>query len=234
MIFVKEELSRLERLIGIEAVEVLKTKKVIVFGVGGVGGYVCDSLARCGIGQIDIVDNDKVSLSNINRQIIALHSTVDRDKVDVMKERMVDINPDVTVNTYKIFFTPENSSEIDLSKYDYVIDAIDTVKSKIEICVRCDKLNIRLISSMGTGNKLDPTKLKIADIYETSVCPLARAVRNELKKKGIKKLKVLYSEEIPVTYAEGEEKRIPASCSFVPSAAGLIISSEVVKDLIKK
>lgn len=228
----KEELSRLEMLIGSEALSNLSSKKIIVFGVGGVGGYVCESLARSGIGQIDVVDNDTVSVSNINRQIIALHSTVNKDKVDVMKERMIDINPDIKVNTYKMFFTPENSREIDLSGYDYVIDAIDTVKSKIELCVICDKLGIKLISSMGTGNKLDPTAFKVSDIYKTSVCPLARAVRNELKKRGIKKLKVVYSTENPVLSTEGE-RRVPASSAFTPSVAGLIIASEVVKDLIK-
>ena len=228
----KEELSRLEMLIGEEAVERLATKKVIVFGVGGVGGYICESLARSGVGQIDIVDSDTVSVSNINRQIIALHSTVGRDKVEVMKERMLDINPDLVVNTRKTFFTPENSSELDLSKYDYVIDAIDTVKSKIELCVICDSLGIKLISSMGTGNKLDPTKFKVSDIYKTSVCPLARVMRTELKKRGIKKLKVVYSEETPVTSTVGE-RRVPASSAFTPSVAGLIIASEVVKDLIK-
>ena len=228
----KEELSRLEMLIGGEAVSKLSGKKVIVFGVGGVGGYVCESLARSGVGQIDIVDNDTVSVSNINRQIIALHSTIGKDKVEIMKERMIDINPEIKVNTYKMFFTPENSSEIDFSSYDYVIDAIDTVKSKIELCVICDRLGINLISSMGTGNKLDPTAFKVSDIYKTSVCPLARAVRNELKKRGIKKLKVVYSTENPVLNTE-VKARVPASSAFTPSVAGLIIASEVIKDLIK-
>lgn len=230
----KEEFSRLEKLIGTNNVERLSEKKVIVFGVGGVGGYACEALARSGVGQIDIVDNDTVSISNINRQIIALHSTIGRDKVEVMKERMLDINPKLIVNTYNLFYTPDNSNTIDLSKYDYVIDAIDTVTSKIELCVICDKLSIPLISSMGTGNKLDPTKFKISDIYKTSVCPLARAMRVELKKRGIKHLKVVYSEETPVINGIDENgKRVPSSSAFTPSVAGLIIASEVIKDLIK-
>jgi len=231
----KEELSRLEKLIGKEAVSALSSKSVIVFGVGGVGGYTCEALARSGLGQIDIVDNDTVSISNINRQIIALHSTVGKDKVEVMKERMLDINPEIIVNTYNVFYTPENSNIIDLSKYDYVVDAIDTVSSKIELCVICDKLSVPLISSMGTGNKLDPTKFKVSDIYKTSVCPLARAMRGELKKRGIKHLKVVYSEETPVVNGSEENgKRVPSSSAFTPSVAGLIIASEVVKDLVNK
>ncbi|MBQ7353741.1 MAG: tRNA threonylcarbamoyladenosine dehydratase [Clostridia bacterium] len=230
----KEELSRLEKLIGMNNVEKLFEKKAIVFGVGGVGGYACEALARSGVGQIDIVDNDTVSVSNINRQIIALHSTIGRDKVEVMKERMLDINPEIIVNAYNVFYTPDNSNIIDLSKYDYVVDAIDTVTSKIELCVVCDKLSIPLISSMGTGNKLDPTKFKVSDIYKTSVCPLARAMRVELKKRGIKHLKVVYSEETPVVNGcEENGKRVPASSAFTPSVAGLIIASEVIKDLIK-
>ena len=229
-----EELSRTAMLIGEENVEKLKKKSVIVFGVGGVGGYVCEALARSGIGKIDVVDNDVVSLSNINRQIIALHSTVGQKKVDVMKERMLDISPSIEVNTYDTFFTPQSSSEFDLTKYDYVIDAIDTVSGKLELAAICDSANIPIISSMGAGNKLNPCAFKVADIYKTSVCPLAKAVRLALKKRGVKKLKVVYSEETPVVIkAEQGGKRIPASCAFTPSVAGLIIASEVIKDLIK-
>ncbi len=233
-----EELLRTEMLLGRENVEKLKCKRVIVFGVGGVGGYTCEALARTGIGQIDLVDNDTVSLSNINRQIIALHSTVGRYKVDVMKERIYDINPTITVNTHNIFFTPEASSQFDLSKYDYVVDAIDTVSGKIELIRLCDKAGTPIISSMGAGNKLDPCAFKVSDIYKTSVCPLARVMRTELKKRGIKKLKVVYSEEKPISREiEGVQekgKRPPASCAFIPSVVGLIVASEVIKDLIKQ
>lgn len=227
-----EELSRLEMLVGKEAVEALKSKKVIIFGVGGVGGYACEALARCGIGQIDIVDNDTVSLSNINRQIIALHSTVGRAKVEVMRERMLDINPSIKINAICALYTPETSKDFDLSAYDYVVDAIDMVSGKVELAVRCQELNVRLISSMGAGNKLNPCAFKVADIYKTSVCPLARVMRAELKKRGIKKLKTVFSDELPVKQSDKNERYIPASCSFTPSVAGLIIASEVIKDLI--
>ncbi len=230
-----EELSRTIMLLGEENVEKLKNKKVIVFGVGGVGGYTCEALARTGVGRIDIVDNDTVSLSNINRQIIALHSTVGQKKVEAMKSRMIDINPNIVVNAFDIFYTPESSGDFDFTEYDYVIDAIDTVAGKIDLAERCDALNVPIISSMGAGNKLDPCAFKVADIYKTSVCPLAKAVRTALKKKGIKKLKTVYSEELPHLNTENDEKgkRIPASCAFIPSVVGLIIASEVVKDLIK-
>ena len=228
-----EELSRTIMLLGEENVNKLKDKKVIVFGVGGVGGYTCEALARTGIGRIDIVDNDTVSLSNINRQIIALHSTVGQKKVDVMKARMIDINPEIEINAYDMFYTPETADGFDFSKYDYVIDAIDTVAGKIDLAEKCDKLNVPIIASMGAGNKLDPCAFKVADIYKTSVCPLAKAVRTALKKKGVKKLKTVYSEEMPHVENIGEGKRTPASCAFIPSVVGLIIASEVIKDLIK-
>ena len=228
-----EELLRTEMLFGKEKVEKLKSKRVIVFGIGGVGGYVCEVLARTGIGQIDLVDNDTVSLSNINRQIIALHSTVGRYKVDVMKERIHDINPNITVNAYNTFFMPENASEIDLSVYDYVVDAIDTVKGKIALAEICTSLGVPIIASMGTGNKIDPGAFKVSDIYKTSVCPLARVMRTELKKRGIKRLKVVYSEELPISREiEGEGKRVPASCAFTPSSAGMLIAAEVIKNLM--
>ena len=230
-----EELLRTEMLIGKENVDKLRGKRVIVFGVGGVGGYTCEALARTGVGQIDIVDNDTVSVSNINRQIIALHSTVGRNKVDVMKERIFDINPTVTVNAYNTFFTPETSGSFDFSAYDYVVDAIDTVKGKIELAVLCERAGTPIISSMGAGNKLDPCAFKVSDIYKTSVCPLARVMRTELKKRGVKGLKVVYSEEKPISREIPLEngKRPPASCAFIPSVVGLIVASEVIKDLIK-
>ena len=227
-----EELSRLEMLIGEGSVKKLQSKKVIVFGIGGVGGYVCEALARCGVGRLDLVDSDTVSRSNINRQIIALHSTIGQKKVEVMKNRINDINPEIVVNAYDLFFSKESSNKIDFAEYDYVVDCIDTVSAKLEICVLCDKIGTPIISSMGTGNKLNPTMFKVADIYKTSVCPLARVMRGELKKRGIKKLKVVYSEETPVKL-DTEEKRVPASSAFTPSVAGLIIASEVVKDLIE-
>lgn len=230
-----EELSRTEMLIGKESVELLSTKRIIVFGIGGVGGYACEALARTGIGQIDLVDNDTVSLSNINRQIIALHSTVGKYKVDVMKERIFDINPSIKVNAINRLYTPETSCDFDLSAYDYVVDAIDMVSGKIELAVTCQRLGVPLISSMGTGNKLNPCGFKVSDIYKTSVCPLARVMRSELKKRGIKKLKVVFSEETPISREiEGQPKGryVPASIAFTPPTAGLVIASEVIKDLI--
>jgi len=230
-----EIFSRTEMLFGKENVEKLKNKRVIVFGIGGVGGYVCEALARTGVGKIDLVDNDTVSESNINRQIIALHSTVGKYKTEVMRERMLDINPNIEVNIYNTFYTPDTSNQFDFSKYDYVVDAIDTVSGKIELVLQAQGSNTLIISSMGAGNKVNPCDFKVADIYKTSVCPLARVMRTELKKRGVKKLKVVYSEEYPVITSESTEngKRIPASCAFTPSVAGLIIASEVIKDLIK-
>lgn len=232
-----EELSRTEMLLGKDAVEALKSKRVIVFGVGGVGGYTCEALARTGVGQIDLVDNDTVSLSNVNRQIIALHSTVGKSKVEVMKARIFDINPSIKVEAKNMFFTPETSGEIDFSQYDYVVDAIDTVSGKIELVMLCNKAGVPIISSMGAGNKLDPCAFKVSDIYKTSVCPLARVMRTELKKRGIKKLKVVYSEEKPISRemsAPTVGKRPPASIAFIPSVVGLIVASEVIKDLTKE
>ena len=231
-----EWLSRTELLFGEESVNKLKDKRVIVFGVGGVGGYVCEALSRSGVGHIDIVDNDTVSVSNINRQIIALHSTVGQYKVDVMAKRMRDINPEIEINTYNTFYTPDTEGEFDLSKYDYVVDAIDTVSGKISLAVRAEALGIRIISSMGAGNKTDPTAFKVADIYKTAVCPLARAMRTELKKRNVRSLKVVYSEEKAITpdypdEMKGERKLPPASCAFIPSVVGLIMASEVIKDL---
>ena len=245
--------SRTEILLGKEAVEKLKNKRVMVFGVGGVGGYVCEVLARTGVGSIDLVDNDTVNESNINRQIIATRKTIGRYKVDVMAERINDINPECRVNAHRMFFLPENSHEFDFRDYDYVVDAVDTVTAKIQIIAACNEAGTPVLSSMGAGNKLDPTKFQVADIYKTSIDPLARVMRHELKKRGIKKLKVVFSTELPVKpkgnvekspdesetsayhdAASGAFKKAPpGSVAFVPSVAGMIIGGEVIKDLIK-
>lgn len=228
--------SRTRMLIGDKALEKLKNSKVIVFGVGGVGGYATEALARSFIGEITVVDSDSVSYSNINRQILATHSTVDKLKVEVAKERILDINPQCIVNTSDTFFLPENSSQFDFSEYDYIIDAVDTVSAKIELAKIAQENDIPIISSMGTGNKLHPEMLEISDIYKTSVCPLARAMRNLCKRNDIKKLKVVYSKEEPIKHTEviGDNgKAVPASSAFVPAAAGIIIASAVVNDLIK-
>ncbi|MBR5222692.1 MAG: tRNA threonylcarbamoyladenosine dehydratase [Clostridia bacterium] len=224
------EFSRTENLIGANALEKLKKCHIAVFGVGGVGGFVVEALARAGVGTIDLIDSDCVDITNLNRQIIALHSTIGKQKVTVMRDRVLDINPNANVNIFPLLFLPENSSQFDFSKYDYVIDAVDNVTAKIELVVKCQEAGTPIIASMGTGNKLDPTKFEISDIYKTSVCPLAKVMRYELKKRGVKKLKVLYSKENPIKTAD----RTPASISFVPSAAGLIIAGEVIKDIIKK
>lgn len=222
----KEQFSRTAQLLGNENVENLFDKHVIVFGVGGVGGYVVEVLARSGVGKISVVDNDVVNESNINRQIIALHSTVGMQKVEVLKNRILDINPECQVFVYNQFFLPENSNDFDFSIYDYVVDAVDTVTAKIEIIKKSKESNVPVISSMGTGNKLNPMGFKVSDISKTKVCPLARVMRNELKKRGISKVKCVYSEENPVI-----QTQTPASVAFVPPVAGLLIASEVVKDL---
>lgn len=232
----KEEWSRTAYIYGEEAVKKINKSKIAVFGVGGVGGFTCEALARAGVGQIDIFDKDTVSLSNINRQIIALHSTVGKPKVEIMRERILDINPECHVNAYEVFYLPDNADEYDLSKYDYIVDAVDTVSAKLEIICRADKLGVPVISAMGAGNKTDPTAFEVADINKTSVCPLARVMRRELKKRGIVKLKVVYSKEEPIkrSVEETENGKVPpGSLSFVPSVMGLIIASEIVKDLIK-
>lgn len=223
----ENQFSRTELIIGKEKVEILKNAKVAVFGIGGVGSYVVEGLARAGIGNFILVDKDEVSISNINRQIIATHSTVGKVKVDVAKERILSINPNAKVEVYKEFFMPETTGILD-ETIDYIVDSVDTVTAKIELIVRANKMNIPIISCMGTGNKKDPTKFEIADIYKTSVCPLAKVMRKELKTRGIKKLKVLFSKEEAIK-TEGNI----GSLSFVPSVAGLIIAGEVIKDLIK-
>ena len=228
--------SRFELLVGKDCICQLNQKHVIVFGVGGVGGYVVEALVRSGIGHITIVDNDTVSLSNLNRQIIATQDTIGKKKVEVMKERILSIYPDCDVHTLEMFYLPENADDIDLTQYDYVVDAIDTITSKIELAMRCNQ-KVPLISSMGTGNKMNPAMLEVSDIYKTSVCPLAKVMRRELKKRGIQHLKVVYSKEEPlkpqVSNEQTNKRVIPGSTSFVPSSAGLLIASEVIKDLLK-
>lgn len=224
---------RTEMLLGKENMDKLKTAHVAVFGLGGVGGHIVEALARCGIGSFTLFDNDTVAESNLNRQIIATTATIGMAKTVAMKARILSINPDANITVHQTFYLPENADTYPLDKFDYVIDAIDTVSAKIELAVRAEKLGIPIISSMGTGNKLDPTQFKVTDIYKTSVCPLARVMRRELKLRNVKSLKVVYSEEIPIkTECDNEGKRIPGSTSFVPSVAGLIIASEVIKDLI--
>ena len=230
----ENQFSRTELVIGKEALKTLKNSKVAVFGVGGVGSYVVEGLARAGIGSFIIVDNDEVSISNINRQLIATHKTVGRPKVEVVKERILDINPDAKVEIFKEFFMPDTKDLFD-ETCSYVVDAIDTVTAKIDLIQRAKRLNVPIISCMGTGNKLDPIRFEITDINKTSVCPLAKVMRKELKQRGIKKLKVLYSKEEPIKLeAKERERRVPGSVSFVPSVAGLIIAGEVIKDIINK
>ena len=237
-----EQFVRTEMLLGAGAMDKLKNAYVAVFGVGGVGGYVVEALARSGVGKFDLIDNDTVALSNINRQIIATHSTVGKYKVDVMKERILDINPKAEVTVHKCFYLPENADEFDFTKYSYIVDAIDTVTAKLELIVRAKEAGVPIISSMGTGNKLDPTQLEVTDIYKTSVCPLARVMRTELKKRGIQKLKVVYSKEQPMKVQKkdtekinsentGRIKDVPGSVAFVPSVAGLIIAGVVMNDI---
>lgn len=247
------QFSRTELLLGNEAMERLKNSRVAVFGIGGVGGYIVEALVRSGVGEIDLIDDDKVCLTNINRQIIATRSTVGRYKVDVAAERIADINPDVQVHTHKTFYTPETAHEFDFSLYDYVADAIDTVTGKIELVMNADRSGTPIISSMGAGNKLDPSAFEVADIYKTSVCPLARVMRYELKKRGIKHLKVVYSREKALTPIDDgatgcktncicppgtarkctQRRQVPGSTAFVPSVVGLIMAGEIIKDLIK-
>ena len=245
------QFSRTQRLFGAEAMEKLYHARVAVFGIGGVGGYTAEALARSGIGTLDLIDDDKVCLTNINRQIFATRKTVGQYKVDVAEQRILDINPDAVVHTYKTFYSPDTAEQFDFTLYDYVVDAIDTVTGKLELVEQAEKAGIPIISSMGAGNKLDPTAFEVADIYETSVCPLARVMRRELKKRGIKKLKVVYSKEPAMTPIDDmaiscrancicppgtertctQRRQVPGSNAFVPPVAGLIIASEVVKDI---
>ena len=245
--------SRTELLFGKEAMEKLWRSRVAVFGIGGVGGYAVEALARSGIGALDLIDDDRVCLTNINRQIYATRKTVGKHKVDVAAERIAEINPAISVTTYKTFYTPETTAQLDFTQYDYVIDAIDTVTGKIELVLRAQEANVPIISSMGAGNKLDPTAFEVADIYKTTICPLARVMRRELKKRNVPALKVVYSKEPPMTPIDDmaiscrahcicppgtvrkctERRQVPGSNAFVPSVAGLIIAGEVIKDLVK-
>ncbi len=247
------QFSRTQLLLGPEAMEKLKNARVAVFGIGGVGGYVCEALVRSGVGAFDLVDDDKVCLTNLNRQIIATRKTVGKYKTDVMKERILEINPDAEVTVHKCFFLPENADTFPFEEYDYVVDAVDTVTAKIALVMKSQEVGVPIISSMGAGNKLDASAFRVADIYKTKVCPLAKVMRRELKKRGVKKLKVVYPEDQPVRPLEDmsiscrthcicppgaarkctERRDIPGSTAFVPSVAGLIIAGEVVKDLCK-
>ena len=235
------QFSRTEIMVGKEGMDRLSNARVAVFGIGGVGGHTVEALARSGVGTLDLIDNDTVALTNLNRQIIATHSTLGEYKVEAAKERILDINPNAMVNIYKTFYLPDTAEQFDFSQYDYVVDAIDTISGKIELVMQADRTNTPIISSMGAGNKMDPTAFRVADIYKTNVCPLAKVMRRELKKRGIKKLKVVYSEEKPIMplldlkpeEADIQKRQIPGSNAFVPSVVGLIIAGEVIKDLIK-
>ncbi len=235
-----EQFARTRVLLGDAAMERLYHARVAVFGIGGVGGYVCEALARSGVGAFDLIDSDKVSLTNINRQIIATHETVGRYKTDVMKERILSIHPQADVRIHPCFFLPENAGDFPFDQYDYVVDAVDTVTAKIALVLKAQEEEVPIISSMGAGNKLDAGRFQVADLYETKVCPLARVMRRELKKRNVKHLKVVYSQEEPVKpvtegmfQEQGEQGRpVPGSVAFVPSVAGLMIAGEVVKDLI--
>ncbi len=249
-----DQFSRTQLLVGKEAMDRLANARVAIFGIGGVGGYVVEALARSGVGTLDLIDDDKICLTNLNRQIIATRSTIGKYKVDVAKARVLDINPKAVVNTYQTFYVPETAEQFDFSQYDYVVDAIDTVTGKINLVMQAEQTHTPIISSMGAGNKMDPTAFRVADIYKTSVCPLAKVMRRELKKRGIKKLKVVYSEEKPLTPIEDEStsckshcvcppgtvrkctqrRQVPGSNAFVPSVVGLIIAGEVIKDLIRQ
>ncbi len=241
-----ETFLRTRMLFGDEAMNRLENSKIAVFGIGGVGGYVCEALVRCGIGTFDLIDSDTVSRSNLNRQIIATEKTIGEYKVDVMKQRMLDINPKVKVSVYRMFYLPENAEKFNFTEYDYVVDAVDTVTAKIDIILKAKESKTPVISAMGAGNKLDPSRFRVADIYDTKVCPLCRVMRRELKKRNVESLKVVYSDEEPIKPDEGiikdladsEEgtslrRSIPGSTAFTPSACGLVIASEVVKDIIK-
>lgn len=245
------QFSRTQLLFGAEAMEKLRQSRVAVFGIGGVGGYTVEALARSGVGALDLIDDDRVCLTNINRQIFATRKTVGQYKVDVAEQRVLEIDPDITVNTCKMFYTPQTADQFDFTQYDYIVDAIDTVTGKLELVEQADRARTPIISCMGAGNKIDPTAFEVADIFETSMCPLARIMRRELKKRGIQKLKVVYSKEQPLTPIEDmsiscrahcicppgtarkctQRRQVPGSNAFVPSVAGMILAGEVVKDL---
>ena len=224
----KNQFQRTALLIGCENMEKLGNRRVAVFGVGGVGGHAVEALCRAGVGQIDVFDGDVVDITNINRQLIATHKTIGRNKVDVIKERMLEINPDAIIGAHKLFYLPETADDVDLSGYDYIIDAVDTMTAKIELVCRAKKQSISIICSMGAANKLDPTAFEVADIYKTSVCPMARIMRKELRARGVEALKVVYSREIP----NKKQDTLLSSISFVPPVAGLILAGEAIQDLI--
>lgn len=232
-----DQFSRSALLLGEEGMNVLQNSRVAVFGVGGVGGYAVEALARSGVGALDLIDMDKVSLTNLNRQILALHSTLGMSKVEVAKARCLDINPEIKVRTWECFYLPETAEQFDFTQYDYVVDAIDTVAGKVQLAVQAKEAGTPIISCMGAGNKLDPTRFQVTDLSKTTVCPLARAMRTQLRKKGIHHLKVVYSTEEPVTHKAatgedpGQRRSLPGSVAFVPSVAGLILAGEVIKDL---
>lgn len=245
----KEALIRTEMLLGADALLRLKQSRVAIFGLGGVGGYVVEALARSGVGNLDLIDNDRIAVSNLNRQILALHSTLGMTKVEAAAARVRDIDPEITVRTWQTFYLPQTRELFDFRQYDYVVDCVDTVTAKLDLVLQCQAAGTPILSALGTGNKLDPTKLEVADVYETKICPLARIMRKELRRRGVKRLKVVYSQEEPMTplftpepetaptegpEAYGNQRRsIPGSSAFVPPAAGLIIASEVVRDLLK-
>lgn len=248
-----DQFSRTELIFGKEAMEKLYKARIAIFGIGGVGSYTAEALARSGIGTLDLIDDDKICLTNINRQLFATHKTIGQYKVDVAKERLEEINPKICINTYKTFYLPETSNQFDFSQYDYVVDAIDTVKGKLELVVKANETNTPIISSMGAGNKINPTAFKVVDIYETKICPLARVMRQELRKRNIQKLKVVYSDEIAIKPVEDmaisckvhcicppgtarkctQRNQVPGSNAFVPPVAGLIIAGEIIKDITK-
>ena len=231
------QFSRTELLLGADAIEKLRRSRVAVFGIGGVGGYAVEALARAGVGALDLIDNDVVGLSNINRQIIALHSTIGKPKVETAKTRAEDINPDIKIVCHNCFYLPENEAQFDFSKYDYIVDAIDTVAGKISLICKANAAKVPVISAMGAGNKLDATAFRVADISKTAVCPLAKVMRKELRQRGINHLKVVYSEEQPLTLRRSDEssgkRQTPGSVSFVPPVVGLIMAGEVIKDLLE-
>jgi len=249
-----DQFSRTELLIGKDAMEKLEKSRVAIFGIGGVGGYVAEALVRSGVGEFDLIDDDKVCLTNLNRQIIATRKSIGKYKTEVMKERILDINPNAIVHIHNCFYLPETRDQFEFEKFSYIVDAVDTVTAKIDLVIQADEKHIPIISSMGAGNKLDPTAFEVADIYKTSVCPLAKVMRRELKKRDIKKLKVVYSREEPIRLSENDEiscknncvcppgtqrkctdrRAIPGSIAFVPSVVGLIMAGEVIKDLIRK
>mgnify|MGYP003295680367 FL=1 len=229
----QEQLSRTEMLIGTEGLEKLKNARVAVFGIGGVGGYVVEALARSGVGAFDLIDSDTVALSNLNRQIIATRDTIGKYKTEVMRDRIHSICPETQVEVHNCFYLPETREQFDFTKYDYVVDAVDTVTAKIDLIMSAKEAGVPVISSMGAGNKMNPAMFEVADIYKTSVCPLAKVMRRELKKRGVNRLKVVYSKEEAIKRETEERKPVPGSIAFVPSVAGLIIAGEVVKDLIE-